>query len=626
MEQDYEAHFEALSLIGMYDYGLCVRISLQFNFFAGALINLGSQRHHLYLPKIDKLEWQGCFAITEIAHGSNVRGIRTRAQYNEQDKCFIITTPTAQDVKWWIGNASRAHFCITFAQLYLPAKRRNGKQSKAAPALECKGVHLFIVPIRDVHTSEILSGITIGDCGPKAGLHSIDNGFLHFDRVRVPRENLLNRYSDVREDGTFVSSIKNDGRRFGAMLGELVMGRAGLVSAASDFTAMALQTAITYSANRKQFGPGGAYEIPVLDYQTQRVKLLPCLAASYAFLFAAQHVIRMYTHRTKDTMRKLHVTAAGLKAITTTHAQDILVMCRRACGGHGYSASSRLGELRSDQDVFMTFEGDNTVLLQEVARNLLQDFGRQYQGGKFLGTLKFITENVSAFFEYRSLRSTPHTDLTKSEFYLHLLSVRAYRLIRTGALRLQHHTARIREQRRVQKSLEEEEEEKNMSNKEREKLERERKAHDQFVAFNHVQQHLVDAAEAYTERKIASLFIKAVNRVPNPDLQAVLRRLSALYSLRLIEKHLGFYMLHRCISESCARKIRPQIIELCNEIAPDAVALCESFQWPSEEIYDVPLARPLYGSYFERQLFEFQLFGNATQRNWSFDSIGRSEI
>lgn len=64
--------------------------------------------------------------------------------------------------------------------------------------------------------------------------------------------------------------------------------------------------------------------------------------------------------------RQVHALSAGLKAYTTTFTQEALSTCREACGGHGYAAVNRLGALRSDHDIFQTFEGDNTVLMQQV--------------------------------------------------------------------------------------------------------------------------------------------------------------------------------------------------------------------------------------------------------------------
>ncbi len=79
-------------------------------------------------------------------------------------------------------------------------------------------------------------GVTIGDCGDKLGLAGVDNGRLTFDHVRVPRENLLDRYGSVAEDGTYSSPIENDTRRFFTMLGTLVRGRISVAGAAGTAT------------------------------------------------------------------------------------------------------------------------------------------------------------------------------------------------------------------------------------------------------------------------------------------------------------------------------------------------------------------------------------------------------
>jgi acyl-CoA oxidase len=73
--------------------------------------------------------------------------------------------------------------CVVWAQLYIKNK--------------CHGVHAVIVPLRDNLTQNVLPGITIGDCGPKFGLNGIDNGFIEFNKFRVPVGNLLNKVSGI---------------------------------------------------------------------------------------------------------------------------------------------------------------------------------------------------------------------------------------------------------------------------------------------------------------------------------------------------------------------------------------------------------------------------------------------
>lgn len=177
--------------------------------------NLGTEEHSEFKRKLEAGEDVGCFALTELAHGSNVRGIQTTAVYDNEAKEFIINTPSKEAMKFWIGGAAKtSNVCVAFAQLII-----NG---------ENQGPHAFIVPLRDRRTHQPLPGIIIGDCGKKQGLDGIDNGFIMFDNVRVPKENFLNRLSDVTDEGTFTSPISNPDQRFALSLGGLSSGRIAL--------------------------------------------------------------------------------------------------------------------------------------------------------------------------------------------------------------------------------------------------------------------------------------------------------------------------------------------------------------------------------------------------------------
>jgi acyl-CoA oxidase len=367
------------------DLSLLVKCGMQFGLFGGAVLHLGTARHHeRYLWAIAKLDLPGCFAMTETGHGSNVQALRTTATYDPATEEFVVHTPDDDARKDYIGGAARdGRLAAVFAQLVVGG--------------ESRGVHALLVPLRD-EDGTVFEGVRIEDCGAKVGLDGVDNGRIWFDHVRVPREALLDRYASVAPDGTYSSPIENPTKRFFTMLGTLIQGRVSVCGASINATKVALDIAIRRGLTRRQFGPPGEPEAVLLDYRTHQRRLLPALATTYALHFA-QARLREHLHdvfkavgRSDDNRRRreLETLAAGLKAVATWHATDTIQACREACGGAGYLKANRFAALKADTDVFTTFEGDNTVLLQLCAKNLLTDHRDQFGELDPLGTAQFL--------------------------------------------------------------------------------------------------------------------------------------------------------------------------------------------------------------------------------------------
>ncbi|KAF5836726.1 acyl-CoA dehydrogenase/oxidase C-terminal [Dunaliella salina] len=310
------------------------------------------------------------------------------------------------------------------------------------------GVHAFIVPLRD-DAGQLLPGVEIHDCGYKVGLNGVDNGAIRFTHVRIPRVNLLDRFGSVDKSGRYSSPLTSQGRRFAATLGELTGGRVGLCSGSVGTLKGALCIAIRYCAQRQQFGPPDAQEVAVLDYQSTQQRLIPMLATCYGLHFAKQLLVDRYCEmkRTKDhkLVEEVHALSAGLKAYTTRFTQNALSVCREACGGHGYAAVNRLGALRSDHDIFQTFEGDNTVLLQQVSGLLLKEYRSQFQGAPLSSTFAFLRQLAASSLPNNPL-VTHETDvrhLRDPSFLASALEYRTARMLFTLSLRLRKHTPRV---------------------------------------------------------------------------------------------------------------------------------------------------------------------------------------
>jgi acyl-CoA oxidase len=182
--------------------------------------------------------------------------------------------------------------------------------------------------------------------------------------------------AEVSEDGTYRKRKGSEKLLYGAMLHV----RASLVSKASLAIARALTIAVRYSAVRCQgFEEGATHrERPVLDYPTQQAALLPLVALAYALHFTGQRMHESYTSylRTSDAavLPELHAVSSGLKASITYMVADGIEVCRKMCGGHGYSHLSGLPELSHNYLAMCTLEGTREVLEPQCTRYLLRCF------------------------------------------------------------------------------------------------------------------------------------------------------------------------------------------------------------------------------------------------------------
>jgi acyl-CoA oxidase len=545
------------------DLSLLVKCGVQFGLFGGAVLHLGTRKHHeAYLSDITALRLPGCFAMTETAHGSNVQQLATTATYDAATQEFVVHTPDDGARKDYIGNAARdGRMAAVFAQLIVGG--------------EARGVHALLVPLRD-DRGIVLDGIRIEDCGAKLGLDGVDNGRIWFDDVRVPRDNLLDRYASVSEDGVYTSPIESATKRFFTMLGTLIQGRVSVCGASISATKVALTIAVRHAESRRQFGPGGGDDVPevvLMDYRTHQRRLLPALAKVYALHFAQEDLVaRLHRVFTADEeldreRRELETLAAGLKAVATWHATATIQECREACGGMGYLKGNRFAALKADTDVFTTFEGDNTVLLQLAAKNLLTDFRDQLGELDPLGTAGFYArQGFETVAERSAMREVltrladdllpgrdDQADLASRDVQLELLRWRADH-IRSGVAR------------RLKGGID--------------------AGREPFAVLLDCQDHLIAAARAYVDRVVLEAFAAKVAQCPDPGSRALLDRVCDLYALSTIEADRGWFQEHGRLSSTRSKAVIKAVNTLCGELRPHATTLIDAFGVPETALGD----------------------------------------
>ena len=336
---------------------------------------------------------------------------------------------------------------------------------------------------------------------------------------------------------------------------------------------VALTIATKYADRRRQFGPPGGDEMILLDYGMHQRRLLPLIARTYALHFAQERLAHdfheVFTDPDAASERKrrgLESRAAATKALGTWHATWAIQECREACGGAGYLAVNRFAALKADTDVFTTFEGDNTILLQLVAKGRLTDLKDEFGSLDQIGMVRFVAQQAvdTVVEKTRMLRiietlrdavpgargdDDPDAGLLDPEYHLSMFRWREDHMTSGAARRIKGGVDR---------------------------------GGDPAEVFSRCQDHVIGLARAHAERLVLEAFLTKVDNMddgPNKDL---LNMLCDLHALAEIERDRAWWMEHGRLSTDRAKAITAMVNELCRKLRPVAVDLVDAFGVPDE--------------------------------------------
>ncbi|KAI7853703.1 acyl-CoA dehydrogenase/oxidase [Circinella umbellata] len=352
-----EALFQALV---NYSESFSMRIGVHRALFRNVLLMLGSdEQRDEWLADVDNYRIFGCFAMTELGHSSALRDIETTATYDINTDEFIINSPTITATKWWIGMAGKtATHTMVIAQTYIDGKHM--------------GHNWFIVQLRDRSTGEFMPNVIAGDIGHKVGRSGLDNGWIQFHHTRIPRTQMLNRWVDLDRQGNYTPAPSPV-----VMYATLIPERIMLVLNSMLMVSHAVAIATRYGVVRRQ----GSHNEQIMDYLSHYGKFAPAVSFVYMVRSATSTLDEQFKILTAGGnmdpevymyhMGDMHAISACLKGLTGWYGSDVLETCRRACGGHAYSAYNNIGQIIDDWGVLTTGGGDNVVMLQQTAKILL---------------------------------------------------------------------------------------------------------------------------------------------------------------------------------------------------------------------------------------------------------------
>ncbi|KAM8932415.1 acyl-coenzyme A oxidase-like protein isoform 3-T3 [Lycaon pictus] len=499
------------------DMATGVKCGIIYWLFGGAVRNLGSPGHVTkWLQPLQEQKYTGMFAMTERGHGSNVRGIQTEATFDLSAQEFVIDTPCENAEKMYIGNAMYGNYAAVFAQLII-----NGRS---------QGPHCFIVPIRDEKGS-LYPGVTAIDMMYKEGLHGVDNGILIFHKVRIPRENLLDKFGSVAPDGQYHSPIKNKSARFNAMLAALTPSRLAVTFQAMGAMKLGLTIAIRYSHSRRQFGPKAKEEVKIIEHQTQTLRLMPHLATALALTFVSRYAgilldEDIFHGKELADSRPLQALVAGLKAYSTWENVRCLQDCRECTGG------------------------------MVVVRELLAQYTEQHKEKPLFSCLQNWAESGSD--KLRTSFLAFNVDIVDNlAFLLKAVNFRERVLQRSLVARIYH---------------------KVMTKKE-----------DFFSAWNSCLHHVASLSLAHIHRVTLEQFSLAVRSCPDQEDQALLMKFCLLYATKLVFQERAWYLEHKYLTPMASTRIRSQLLDLCDSVKDDALRVISAFNIPDTSLH-APIA------------------------------------
>ncbi|KAF9551765.1 acyl-Coenzyme A oxidase [Mortierella hygrophila] len=548
-----------------YSESFSMRIYVHEMLFRQAVTLFGSpEQQDQWLDDINNWRVIGCFAMTELGTSSNLRGLETTSTYDRATNEWVIHSPTLTSTKWWIGmSGETATHTVAICQTIVDGENH--------------GINWFIVPLRDGKTGKLKPGVTAGDIGHKAGRQGLDNGWIQFTSVRIPRMNMMMKWASMSPEGEFTPSPSPV-----LSYATLIPERFTLLGGSQVILSQTLTIAVRYGAVRRQ----GNHDEQILDYQTHYTSLMPGVAFIYALNIVDHELMTKWSevagYAQTDAgafMREIpdqHGVSAGFKGAMSWYATEVLENCRRACGGHAYSSYNAIAGLIGDYGVMTTGGGDNVVLMQQSARYLITTLKWAQEGQEVLGSVSYLND-------YKKVLSTPKStiqdarDLLQHEFVIDVLTwACAKKATELGAILAEAGKANF----------------------------------DQ--AWNTNQTELVRLADVHSWRYFLILYQQGINRHKDTPVYEMLRKMGQLLSTLVLQRHLDLFLEEGYFNGSHAKMVRQLFLDQCKDLRKDAIPLIDAWAIP-DFILKAPIGKydgNIYPAYF----------GTVTAAQQSFDA------
>lgn len=563
--------YSLFALTCMTQRSVSTKIGVHFFLYTKSIMTLGTEKHQKFAESALALRDLGCFALTELSHGSNVQGCITNAVFDERRGNFVIYTPHERGIKFWIGNAAQtANMAVIAANLIVKGKDY--------------GIHMFLVEIRDRVNHNLIPGVTLGDCGEKMGMNGVDNGFIAFRGLRVSRDALLDKITQVDEEGNVTTKFSNPNQRFAVQLSALCDGRVKVGIGASVSSLKGICIALRFAAIRRQFGNDIYKEIPILEYPSVRNRLLPLLSYALIPFFACRKISNLWFQHsdkvldpTSKEIRELHGVISVLKPLTTQWTLDILNESRKALGGLGFSWYAEIPKMMADLHVLVTWEGDNNVLIQQACKFVLKAVQKHAKGLPIsYQCLSYLAEDSLDDLKFEFSQPKEYASI---EVLTQLMKLRAKRAAGDAAAYLMQEVS---------------------------------SGTDKFTAWNKSMPFEMEmCGKLFGELYIYNEALNCIHACKDPENQKFLFKLLSIFAISRVKEH--YIVIADSVSKEQIKLMNELLLQLYEEIKYDAV-LCFDGLLMDDEIVRSPFGSK-HGNMYEQFLSKI-----LTQR----DNFGKS--
>jgi len=310
---DYSLYSRVFAQVASYDGSTATMLGAHQSIGYRALINEGTEEQKKkWLPRLASGEVLAAFCLTEPGSGSDAYSIKTKAVDNGNG------TYTLSGQKLWITNAGMAEFYSVFC------KTDHQVDGKNVEKISC-----FIV-------EKSMPGVTFGEKENKMGIRASETRAVYFDKVIVPKENIL---GELGKGFKIAMNVLNSGR--------LSLG-AGCVGGMK--TVMKLAT--DHAANRKQF------DRPIAEFGLVQDKLVKMAMNIYA----TESIVYMSTGNMIKGMQDYYMETAVCKVYGSEALWSTIDMAMQIAAGNGYMKEYPYERFMRDSRINLIFEGTNEIL------------------------------------------------------------------------------------------------------------------------------------------------------------------------------------------------------------------------------------------------------------------------